>query len=98
MTTATLEGCVYWRGDGGYEQARLDAVWHQRKPDRYPAVIVVPKTEQDVVDAVRLARERGRRVKACSGGHSFTCSSHREGGMLIDLGELTETTLDPETG
>jgi hypothetical protein len=98
VTAVAFEGAVYWRGEDGYERARLDAVWHERKPDRYPAVIVVPRSEQDVLGAVRLARERGLRIKACSGGHSFTCSSHREGAMLIDLGELTETTVDPESG
>jgi FAD/FMN-containing dehydrogenase len=60
-------------------------------------VVVIPRTEGDVVAAVRLARDRGLRIKACSGGHSFTCSSHREGGMLIDLGEMTDTTVDPDS-
>jgi FAD/FMN-containing dehydrogenase len=98
MNSEGSPGRVLWRGDHGYEDARLDAVWHQRKPDRFPAVIVIPRTEQEVIDAVRLARERGLMVKACSGGHSFTCSSHREGGMLIDLDELVETTVDIEAG
>ncbi|MCW2993996.1 MAG: linked oxidase protein [Conexibacter sp.] len=96
--TANAAGQTFWRGDDGYERARLDAVWHERKPDRHPAVIVVPATEQEVVDAVRMARERGLQIKACSGGHSFTCSSHREGGMLIDLGALTGTTVDAAAG
>jgi FAD/FMN-containing dehydrogenase len=61
-------------------------------------LIVAPDNEQDVIAAVRLANDRDLKIKACSGGHSFTCSSHREGGMLIDLGAMTETTVDPSTG
>src|SRR5271156_1810618 len=76
VTGDAVDGTVYWRGEDGYEPARVDAVWHQRKPDRYPAVVVVPASEQGVLDAVNLARDRGLRIKACSGGHSFTCSSH----------------------
>jgi FAD binding domain len=90
-------GPVLWRGDDGYEPARLDAVWHERKPDRHPAVIVIPESAEEVVDAIRLARDRGLQVKACSGGHSFTCSSHREGGMLIDMDRMTATTVDLDT-
>jgi FAD/FMN-containing dehydrogenase len=95
---ASFDGRVYWRGEDGYERARLDAVWHQRSPDRYPALVVIPRSENDVVAAVKLARDRDLRIKACSGGHSFTCSSHRAGGMLIDMGEMTDTTVDPDAG
>jgi FAD/FMN-containing dehydrogenase len=98
MSVDTETAAIYWRGETGYEHARRDAVWHERKPDRYPAVVVVPRTEEDVVAAVRLARARDLRMKACSGGHSFTGSSHRDGGMLIDLGHLTATTVDAEAG
>ncbi len=40
----------------GYEQARLDAVWNARKPDRYPDLIVIAEHESDVVKAVGLAK------------------------------------------
>jgi FAD/FMN-containing dehydrogenase len=86
---------IHWRGDDGYEPARLGAVWNELKPDRYPAGIVMAQTEQDVVDAVRLARERGLRVKAKSGGHGWTGSSVRDGALLVDVKALDEITVDP---
>ena len=43
---------------------------------------------------MRLARAEGLRVKARSGGHSWTASSVRDG-MLIDLEALDEITVDP---
>jgi FAD/FMN-containing dehydrogenase len=91
-----FDGSVWQRGDDGYEDARLDAVWNARKPDRYPDVIVRAASEADVVRAVRLAGERGLKVKARGGGHSWTASSVREG-LLVDLSELTAATYDPET-
>ncbi len=90
----SLEGDVYWQGEEGYEELRQAAVFNLRKPDRYPDVIVQPYSEEDVVTAVRLARERGLRVKARAGGHSWTGSSVRDGGMVIDLSGFHEIEVD----
>jgi FAD binding domain len=92
-----LDGEIVWRGEPAYEQARLDAAWNARKPERYPDVIVRAASEADVVAAVALARERGLRVKARAGGHSWSASAVRSG-MLIDLSRLTEVSFDPGTG
>jgi FAD/FMN-containing dehydrogenase len=45
--------------------------------------------------SVRLARARGLRVKARAGGHSWTASSIRDGGLLIDLAGVREWNVDP---
>ena len=92
-----IEGTVLWRGDAGYEEARERAAWNARKPDRYPDVIVQARSEHDVIAAVRLAADRGLKVKARAGGHSWTASAVRSG-MLIDLSGLTEVSYDPATG
>jgi FAD/FMN-containing dehydrogenase len=92
-----IAGSIFWRGEEGYEQARADAVWNARKPGRYPDMIVQALDEADVVAAVRLARMRGLKVMARSGGHGWTASSVRDGGMLIDLSRLTDVSLDPDT-
>ncbi|MEU6407842.1 FAD-binding oxidoreductase [Microbispora sp. NPDC046933] len=83
------------RGDARYEAARLDAVWNERKPDRFPDVIVIASDEQDVVQAVRLARAEGLAIGVRSGGHSWVGNGVRDGGMLIDLSRLEEITVDP---
>jgi len=84
---------VLWRGDDGYERARRDGVWNALKPQRFPAAIVQARTAQDVIDAVLLARERGLKVKARSGGHSWTSSSIREDAVLVDVGGLDEVQI-----
>jgi FAD/FMN-containing dehydrogenase len=92
-----FEGAVLWQTEEGYETARQAAVWNVRKPPRHPQVIVQAQTDQDVVAAVRLAAERGLKVKARAGGHAWSGSSVRSG-MLIDLSRLNEVTFDPDTG
>jgi len=97
-----LEGKILWRGEPGYEEARLkparsEADWNARRVDRYPDAVVQATSDQDVVAAVRLARERGLKVKARSGGHSWVDSSIRDGGILVDLSQLNEVIVDPAT-
>ncbi|HTU28770.1 MAG TPA: FAD-binding oxidoreductase [Solirubrobacteraceae bacterium] len=86
------------RDDDGYELARRDAVWNGLKPHRYPSAIVLAESEQDVVDAVRYAADHGLKVKARSGGHSWTASSVRDGALLIDLSRMNDVAFDASTG
>ncbi|WP_405726022.1 FAD-binding oxidoreductase [Streptomyces sp. NBC_00028] len=85
------------RGEPAYEQARLDAVWNARKPDRHPDVIVLAHDERDVVSAVRLARSERLPIGIRSGGHSWVGNGVRDGGMLLDLSRLQDITVDPAT-
>lgn len=66
-----IKGQVHRRGDAGYEEARRKAVWHAGTPARFPNVIVQALDENDVIAAVRLAREEGRKIAVRSGGHSW---------------------------
>jgi FAD/FMN-containing dehydrogenase len=95
VSAVSLEARLLRRGDAGYEELRRRG-HNALKPERYPDVIVRPESEAEVVAAVRLAHAEGLRVKARSGGHSWTASSVRDG-MLIDLEALDEITVDPAT-
>ena len=59
--------------------------------------IVQAAGESDVIAAVRLAAQEGLQVKARAGGHSWTGSAVRAGG-LIDLSGMTEVSYNPSTG
>ncbi|GAA2236650.1 FAD-binding oxidoreductase [Herbiconiux moechotypicola] len=59
-----------------------------------PEEIVFPRSERDVLEIVRLARETGRRVAVRSGGHSWVASSVRGDGILIDLAALDHVRFD----
>jgi FAD/FMN-containing dehydrogenase len=86
------------RGEAGFEAARVDRVFNRRLTDRQPAAIARPASESEVVDAVRLAKERGWQVAVRSGGHSWAQWSVRSEALVIDLGGLQEILYDDATG
>jgi FAD/FMN-containing dehydrogenase len=89
-------GAIVWRGDSGYEEARCGKMWNCRVPSRYPEVVVQPRSDDDIVAAVRLARKHGLKIAVRSGGHSWAASFLRDGGMLMDLSGMREFTVDAE--
>jgi FAD/FMN-containing dehydrogenase len=89
-----LDGRLYYRGDAGYEAARLDAVWNLRKPDRHPAAILLAASDADVVAAVALAQREDLSVSVRSGGHSWVGNAVRDGVLLVDLSQLRGIEVD----
>jgi FAD/FMN-containing dehydrogenase len=89
-----IEGRVLRRGDYHYEDLRRAACWHAGVPERYPEVIVLANSEDDVVGAVRLAAEEGLQLAVRSGGHSWAGSHLRNGTLLIDLSNLRHVEID----
>jgi FAD/FMN-containing dehydrogenase len=87
-------GEFYRRGDAGYEPARLAAVWNERKPERHPDAILIAADKDDVVAAVRLAKQRSWSIGIRSGGHSWVGNGVRDGGLLLDLSRLNDVTVD----
>lgn len=92
-----MTGELIWRGEAGYEEARVARVFNARRPDRFPAAILLAESEADVVEGVRLAGERGLTVSVRAGGHSWAAWSVRDDALLIDLGAMRELTYDPGT-
>lgn len=90
-----IEGAVIRRGDREYESARDDAVWNGVTPERFPEVIVRAAAASDVGEALARARAEGLRVSTRSGGHNWSGSALRDGGMLIDLSRLQRCSIDP---
>lgn len=48
-----------------------------------PALIVQPRSMEEVQEAVQLAHQRGLSISVCSGSHSALCS--RSGTLMLDL-------------
>lgn len=94
----SFEGDISWRGEPGYEDARVGRVFNARRPDRYPAAVLLAVGEDDVVAGVQLARDRDLRVSVRAGGHSWAAWSVRDDVLLIDLGRMREMAYDPDTG
>jgi hypothetical protein len=91
-----LQGRAFARGDVGYEIARTRAVWNGRKPARFPDVIIQAENTDDVSMALGFARENGMRVGVRSGGHSWSASFLREGGVLLDVSGLDHCEIYPD--
>jgi FAD/FMN-containing dehydrogenase len=86
------------RGQPGFQHACSDRIFNRRLPDRSPAAILRATSEKDVIDGVRLARDRGWQVAVRSGGHSWAQWSVRDDALVIDLGGLRELGYDETTG
>jgi FAD/FMN-containing dehydrogenase len=93
-----LAGRLVLRGDDGYEQARVGRIFNARRPDRFPAAVLMARDVEDVAAGVRLAAERGWSVSVRSGGHSWAAWSLRDDALLIDLAELNQIEYDESTG
>jgi len=78
--------------DAGYDDARK--VWNSAI-DRRPGLIVKPADADDVVTALRFAREQGLVVAVRCGGHSIPGLSVCDDGIVIDLGAIRGAQVDP---
>jgi FAD/FMN-containing dehydrogenase len=88
------DGEVFTRGERGYEQARRAAVWNARTPERFPDLIVLAESVEDVSRAVAAAGAAQIKIGVRSGGHSWAGNHLRDGGMLLDLSRLRAIELD----
>jgi FAD binding domain-containing protein len=91
---ANLRGKLVDRQGDGFEAARRAAVWNGLKPDRSPDLILLAKSAEDVVEGVRLANREGHRIGIRAGGHNFTGTGVRDGGLLIDMASLDGIEVD----
>jgi FAD/FMN-containing dehydrogenase len=89
----TFPGEVVLPGAEGYDAARV--VWN-RMVDRRPAAVVRPTKADDVVTALRFARDHELQVAVRGGGHSIPGLSTCDGGMVIDLSRMRGVEVDPE--
>ena len=88
-----ISGPVLTPQDAGYDEAR--AV-HNGLIDRRPALIVRARSSDDVLGALALAREAGLEVSVRGGGHNVAGRAVTDGGVMIDLAEMTAIAVDPE--
>jgi FAD/FMN-containing dehydrogenase len=92
---SSFDGRVTGPGDAGYDQARK--VFYG-KWDRRPAAVVRPTSAREVARVVTLAAESGSELAVRSGGHSLAGHSVSDGGIVLDLAELTALDIDLDSG
>jgi FAD/FMN-containing dehydrogenase len=91
--TDEFRGETILPGDPGYDAARI--VWNGMV-DRHPAVVARCASTDDVIQAVRFAREQDLVVAVRCGGHSVGGFSTCDGGILVDLSLMRGVRVDPE--
>lgn len=90
-TRTRLTGRIVFPDDPTYIAARME---FNRRFNKFPRVIVFCRRTQDVINAVKWARERGVRLRARSGRHSYEGFSSVNGGIIIDVSEMNKIKVD----
>jgi hypothetical protein len=88
-----VKGPVLLADSPGYDSARK--IWNGMH-DKHPALIVRCADAADVQQAVAFARDHSLLTAVRGGGHSWPGKSVCDGGIMIDLAEMTAVTVDPE--
>ncbi len=88
-----MTGPVMLSGHPDYDSAR--AIWNGMH-DKRPALIARCLNNQDVANAVTFARERELLLAVRGGGHSWPGKSVCDDGLMIDLSQLTDVTVDTD--
>jgi FAD/FMN-containing dehydrogenase len=89
----SISGAVITPREPGYVQAAK--VWNGAH-DRRPALIVRCASADDVATAVGFARSNDLPIAVRGGGHSIAGFSTCDNGIVIDLSQMKDVTVDPE--
>ncbi|MEQ5807828.1 FAD-binding oxidoreductase [Alteromonas sp. NFXS44] len=89
-----VSGNVFWKDSPRYESIRGANTYRSNEPKRYPLIIVQPLNDDDVVAAVKFARQHKLKVTTRSGGHAWSASHIREGCLLVDMSLMQQVDID----
>lgn len=89
-----LGGRLVRPGDARYEEVR--SVWNGMI-DRRPAAIAQCRTTEDVARSLEFARNEGLALSVRCGGHGVAGSAVCDGGLMIDLSQMNEVQVDPDS-
>src|SRR5689334_23219266 len=87
-----LTGTLVRPTDTAYDTARQ--TWNARF-NRRPALIVRPAGPEDVVRAVRFAKEQELTLAVRGGAHSLAGFGVVDDGLVIDMSGMRKITVDP---
>jgi FAD/FMN-containing dehydrogenase len=88
-----FRGALLRPGEEGYDEARR--IWNGAI-DRRPALIARCAGADDVVEAVRFARELDLLVSVRGGGHAVAGHAVCDNGLMIDLSLMKSVRVDPD--
>merc|ERR1712198_219117 len=88
---SSQSGAVLTPTSPGYEDRRkvMNAACTAK-----PAVIVVPNTDMDISIILAAARSNNMEISVRSGGHSYTCTNLKEGGVHVDMRNFNQMQVE----
>ncbi len=89
---AAMDGPVIGPEDAGFDDARR--VWNAQI-NRHPAVIARCASAADVAAAIGFAREHRLDISVRAGAHNTAGTAVCDNGLMLDLSQLNEVTVDP---
>ncbi len=98
MSPRKGKGVLIAKGAPEFKAALLGTSFNAQDPGRRPDWIVQANTVDDVIAAVKRARDAGASIGICSGGHSWAQNHIRDGGMLLDLSRLNRIAINDADG
>ncbi|MGC0332743.1 hypothetical protein RKD23_005733 [Streptomyces sp. SAI-170] len=90
----SLRGDIVEPGDPDYDEARKV---YNAMIDKRPAIVVRAVDAGDVMATVDFARERGLPLAVRGGSHGVAGYGTCDDGVVLDLGRMRGTRVDPET-
>src|SRR6056297_540705 len=90
---SALSGDLIYPDSKSFDEAR--SIWNAMI-DRRPALIVRPRTEDDVVAVVDFARENNLAIAVKGGGHNIAGKALLDNGIVVDFHHMKQVTVDPE--
>jgi hypothetical protein len=88
-----VNGSIILPEDSNYHQARII---YNAMIDKHPAAIIKCTETEDVILAIKFARKNNMEVSVKSGGHNGAGLALVDGGLVIDLSEMKNISIDPE--
>ena len=87
-----FRGEILLPADAGYDEVR--EIWNAMI-DRTPALIARCASPEDVVQAVKFARQNDLLVSIRGGGHNIAGNAVCDDGLMIDLSLMKNVQVDP---
>jgi hypothetical protein len=88
-----FEGRVLRKGDKGWDDAVL--VWNGMVA-KTPALVLRPTSAAEVARAIAFAHEHNLLLSIKGGGHNIAGTSIADRGLMLDMSQMHDVSLDPQ--
>lgn len=91
-----ISGHTIFPGQANFDSVVLGTLFNKWDSGKRPALIVEPRTVEDVIQTVKYAKRVGKKIAISSGGHSFSANFIREGSVLMLMKHFNTYSVNKE--